>query len=249
MDTNRQAFKKLDKSARIQKIVDVSIGLFHKKGYRTTTLDDVSKELGITKAALYHYVSSKENLLSIVYLQALENIFKNMHMFSKTDLPPNDRLRLIIKNHVKEVIIKDLPLFSVFFSEENQLPQDAFQQIQQEKKKYTRIIEDLIKDGIAQGIFAEVDPTLQAYGIIGMCNWVYKWYKADTSAYTPDQIADHFITLLESGYRRKPVAVQNGRQNGIQDQLLEDKPQKKERIYREIKNQCRSLADLIDQVE
>jgi len=33
-----------------------------------------------------------------------------------------------------------------------------------------------------------------------MCNWVYTWYRPDRSTYTPDQVANHFITLLEAGY-------------------------------------------------
>jgi len=61
-------FKALDKSLKIQKIIDTATELFHKKGYRSTTLHDVAEDLGITKAALYHYVSSKENLLSIIYI-------------------------------------------------------------------------------------------------------------------------------------------------------------------------------------
>ncbi len=235
---NGQVFKKLDKSTRMQKIIDVSVGLFHKKGYRATTLDDVAKELGISKAALYHYVSSKENLLSTIYVQALENIYKNMNKFSARVLSPVEKLRLIIRNHIVEVIIKDLPLLSVFFSEENQLPLEENKRIRQVKNKYNQTVEDIIKEGIEQGIFRDVDPRLQANGIIGMCNWVYKWYDDNDTVYTPDQIADHFITLLESGYRKE-----------VRDRPQANNPQNRDQIFQKIKDQCRSLADLIDQVE
>ena len=49
---SQEDFKKLDKSLRINRIIDTATRLFHQKGYRSTTLDDVSKELGITKAAV-----------------------------------------------------------------------------------------------------------------------------------------------------------------------------------------------------
>ena len=110
-------FRGLDKSLRLQRIFDTATELFHKKGYRTTTLDDVSRELGITKAAVYHYVSSKEELLYIIYIQALENIFRNTSKISEMDLPADEKLRLIIQNHVKDIIIQSVSMFSVFFTE------------------------------------------------------------------------------------------------------------------------------------
>ena len=246
---NRHDFKGLDKSVRIQKIIDTAVELFHRKGYRSTTLDDVSRELGVTKAALYHYVSSKEKLLSVIYIQALENIFRNVFPISEEDLPPDEKLRRIIRNHVKEIIIQSLPMFAVFFSEENQLPKEEFQKIRDEKKKYTKIIEEIIEEGISNGIFRKVDPRLQAYAIIGMCNWVYKWYKPEHTRYTPDRIADHFITLLETGYLRS--------EPGERDVRVSESPEVPKRkdlgsgtpVYKKLKAQCQGLMDLIEEVE
>jgi AcrR family transcriptional regulator len=118
---NHHDFRSLDKSIRKQKIIDKAAILFHKKGYSSTTLDDVSKELGITKAALYHYVESKEELLSIIYAQAIENIFRDTYEIAGMSLSPDEKLRRIIRHHIKNVIIKDLSMFSVFFSEESKL--------------------------------------------------------------------------------------------------------------------------------
>ncbi len=246
---NHHDFKGLDKSVRIQKIIDTAVELFHRKGYRSTTLDDVSRELGVTKAALYHYVSSKEKLLSVIYIQALENIFRNVYPISEEDLPPDEKLRRIIRNHVKEIIIQSLPMFAVFFSEESQLPKEEFQKIRDEKKKYTKIIEEIIEEGISNGIFRKVDPRLQAYAIIGMCNWVYKWYKPEHTQYTPDRIADHFITLLETGYL--------GSEPGERDVRVSESPEVPKRkdlgsgtpVYKKLKAQCQGLMDLIEEVE
>ncbi|MCD6298246.1 MAG: TetR family transcriptional regulator, partial [Deltaproteobacteria bacterium] len=41
---SQNEFRTLDKSLRIQKIIDTAADLFHKKGYRSTSLDHVSKE-------------------------------------------------------------------------------------------------------------------------------------------------------------------------------------------------------------
>jgi len=246
---NYYNFRGLDKSLRLQKIVDVSINLFHKKGYRTTTLDDVSKELGITKAALYHYVSSKENLLSIIFIQALENIFKNTHKINLMNISPDKKLRLMIKNHVKDIIIKSLPLLSVFFSEENQLSEESYKKMQTEKKKYTDIIENVLKDGVKQGLFRKIDTRLMSYGIIGMCNWILKWYKSGVTKYKPEEIADHFVNFLEKGYIN--TGKTDDKDNPPTFKTINDdyNPLTKGNALKTIKTQCKALIDLIEQVE
>ena len=245
---NQPEFKGLDKSLRKQKIIDTAAALFHRKGFASTTLDDVSTALGISKAALYHYVGSKDELLSIIYTQAFDNIFKDTYEISGMALPPDEKLRLIIRNHIKNIIIKDLSMFSVYFSEESQLPEKDFKKIREEKKKYTRIVEKIIGEGISEGLFKRVDPVLEAYAILGMCNWIYKWYNPDTTNYTPEQIADHFIGLLEAGYLTsredsagtKATPSASARQSAKTDQ--------KTLAFNQVKEQCRQLIDLIDEV-
>lgn len=241
-------FRGLDKSLRIQRIVDTATELFYKKGYRTTTLDDVAKKLGITKAALYHYVSSKENLLSIIYMQALESIFRNTNKMAVMNLPPDKKLRLIINNHVKNISIKSLSILSVFFAEENQLSSADLKGIQNEKKKYNEMIENIIEEGIEQGLFRNADPKLQAYGILGMCNWIYKWYRAEQTPYTPDQIADHIINLLEKGYLAPEKIKDEITEKQQIEQIMKNGSSDKKKVLNQLKKQCRVLIDLIDNV-
>lgn len=241
-------FKGLDKSLRKQKIIDTAAALFHRKGFASTTLDDVSKELGISKAALYHYVGSKDELLSIIYTQAFDNVFKDTYEISGMDLPPDEKLRLIVRNHIKNIIIKDLSMFSVYFSEESQLPERDFKKIRQEKKKYTRIVEKIIREGISEGLFKNVDPVLEAYAILGMCNWIYKWYDPKTTNYTPEQIADHFIGLLEAGYLKSHAYGEDIKAIASAPVRKSAKTDQKKQALIQVKEQCGLLIDLIDAV-
>ncbi|MCD6224443.1 MAG: TetR family transcriptional regulator [Deltaproteobacteria bacterium] len=242
-------FRGLDKSLRIQRIIDTATELFHKKGYRSTTLEDVAKEIGITKAALYHYVSSKENLLSIIYIKALESIFKNTNKIAEMNLPPDEKMRLIISNHVKDISIKSLSILSVFFAEENQLSLADFKGIQAEKKKYNQILEKIIKEGIEQEMFRDTDPRLQTYGILGTCNWIYKWYKAGYTPYTPDRIADHIINLLERGYLAPANTDSRTAEEKQIEKIMEKDRVGKKRAFKELRAQCQVLIDLIDNME
>ena len=245
---DQPAFRELDKSLKIQKIVDTAAELFHKKGYRSTTLDDIAKELGVTQAALYHYVPSKEKLLSLIYIQVLENSLQGINAIWHKDLAPDEKLRLILQNHIKGIIIQSLSMMSVFFSEENQLPELDFRKIQEEKRKYNDIIEKVLEEGMAQGLFRKADPKLHAQGIIGMCNWIYKWYKPGHTAYSPDEIAEHLGALLEKGYLMGNEELEP-RYFQIKENSKEIKRKDANQIFFKLKEQCKGLLGLLEDLE
>lgn len=48
---------------RPQELLDAALVVFAERGYRTTTLDQVAEAAGVTKGTIYHYFSTKEELL------------------------------------------------------------------------------------------------------------------------------------------------------------------------------------------
>jgi hypothetical protein len=140
-------------------------------------------------------------------------------------------------------------MFSVFLSEESQLPEKDFRKIREEKKKYTRIVEKIVDAGISQGMFKNADPKLQAYAILGMCNWIYKWYKPEKTPYTPEQIADHFIALLQNGFLISPEPNAAAQRKPSVKMRKPGKYGNKEQLLNQLKDQCSQLIELIDKLE
>jgi TetR/AcrR family transcriptional regulator, cholesterol catabolism regulator len=243
-------FKSQDKSLRRQMVIDTAVNIFHQKGYRSATLDDVAHELGLSKAALYHYVSSKEDLLSLIYIQALENFFASAYEIDEMDMAPPGKLRFLIRHHIENIIIGNLPMFAVFFSEENQLPEKQFQKIREEKRKYTKIVEKIIAEGIDQGFFRPMDPRLQAFAIIGMCNWLYKWYNPDDkNGSSPDKITDQFLELLENGYLLSG-GYEESKVNSRKTQIkVKKRTERSREIIKQIKEKTDGLTGLLAELE
>lgn len=242
----RADFKSLDRSVRRQRIVDTAVNVFHQKGYRAATLDDVANELGLTKAALYHYVSSKEELLSIIYIQALESFFAKAYEIGEMDMEPPEKLRTLVRHHIVHIIVENLAMFAVFFSEENQLPENDFQRIREEKQKYTRVFQRILDQGMAQGHFRKADSRVQACAIIGMCNWLYKWYRPEGNRRGPEEIAGDFIALLENGY-----LVRGGEPDHEPPPERRSPPKSsgKPDVASALREQARQLARLADELE
>ncbi len=52
------------KEAAKERIINAAFQVFTKKGYQQATMDDIAKEVGVSKAALYQYFKNKKELLN-----------------------------------------------------------------------------------------------------------------------------------------------------------------------------------------
>ncbi len=185
-----------------EEIVRVAAKCFGEMGYRATSLGTVAAEVGISKVTLYKHVTSKEELLCRVFDCTIETFRAGLRHIVGQPLPADEKLRRIIRYQVT-LLASHLPFLRVFFSEESGLPGPMARRAAQEKRDYDRAIEEVVREGIAEGTFRHLPPTPMVFGVLGMCNWLYKWYRPD-GALSADDIASIFIDLLERGYLSHP---------------------------------------------
>lgn len=79
-------------------IIKESLKLFRRKSYHTTTMADIAKACGLLKGSLYHYFSSKEELMKKV-IAGVHQFFKQevfSHAYNEA-LPPVERFELMLK--------------------------------------------------------------------------------------------------------------------------------------------------------
>ena len=56
------------------RIIKATVGLFSKKGYHDTTMEDIANELGVSRSAIYLYFESKEAILQEIFLLNQESL-------------------------------------------------------------------------------------------------------------------------------------------------------------------------------
>ena len=185
-----------------EEIVRAAAVCFGGVGYHATTLETIAARVGVSKVTLYRYVASKEELLWRVFERTIEAFHGGLEAIVRQGLPPDETLRLIVHHQVR-MLTTHLPFLAVFFSEESGLPTQLAQRVARTKRQYDQTIEGVVRRGIRQGTFRDVNPVLLVFAILGACNWLYKWYRPD-GRLAPDRIADAFVTLLERGYLSQP---------------------------------------------
>jgi hypothetical protein len=88
---------------------------------------------------------------------------------------------------------------------------------------------------------------LQANAIIGMCNWLYRWYKPAKSSLTPDEIVEQFTDLLENGLLR--TAEKNDDPSKLKPTDASVRPRSRRQVLRELKATNAKVANLLDELE
>ena len=61
-----------------KKIIDAAYSIFYKKGYHASTMEDIAKEVGVSKASLYSYFKSKDEILQTTSNQNLNESFNHI---------------------------------------------------------------------------------------------------------------------------------------------------------------------------
>lgn len=185
--------------AKREEILEAATKIFYEKGYQSTTMNDMANEIGLSKSAIYHYFKSKEDLLVEIYDKAITDAVNELSKTVKSDKCTIDKLQEITANQIERIIIEKQPMMKTFFQEEGQLPEKFFKSIKKRKREFNRLVEDIFIKGVSEGVFKKGDPELFVNAFLGMCLWVYKWYKPNTK-YTPKDITEYFVKLLEEGY-------------------------------------------------
>ncbi len=181
-----------------EEIVRVAAKCFGEMGYRATSLETVAAEVGVSKVTLYKCVTSKEELLCRVFDRTIETFRAGLRQIVDQPLPADEKLRRIIRYQVT-LLASHLPFLRVFFNEGSGLPGPMARRAAQAKRDYDRAIEEVVREGITAGQFRNIAPTPMVFGVLGMCNWLYKWNRSDGTL-SADDIASIFIDLLERGY-------------------------------------------------
>jgi TetR/AcrR family transcriptional regulator, cholesterol catabolism regulator len=171
--------------------------LFDLRGYNGVSMGDLAAAVGIAKPTLYHYFRSKDEILFELHEEFI-NVLLIKHHARRSFRLTNSQQILEIMADILELMVTHRGHVRVFFDHYSELPPDKQLQIRGKRDQYHRLLEEMIRRGVASGEFRDVDVELAGLAIFGMCNWAYKWYRAE-GRLSPRDVATHFWSLAMSG--------------------------------------------------
>jgi len=159
------------------RIREAAVRLFAQRGFAGTGIREIATEAGVTSAALYHWVGTKEQLLVEIMGDVLEGLISAADQISQALERPDARLAALAEHHVWFHAVHQLATI-VTDTELRALGSETRTGVIGLRDRYERIWQGVVVAGVNDGVFRVDDPRIATTALLQMCTGVAHWYQA-----------------------------------------------------------------------
>ena len=177
------------------RILDSAIKLFSTRGFNAASVDEICEEAGISKGAFYHHFESKQALFLAIldgWLQAIDSTIEA----SKDKTVPETFMQMTEAFPVIfETAGEGLPMFLEFWLQASR-DKKIWEASIAPYRRYHKYFTSLIKKGVEEGSFVEVDPELAARMIVSTAMGLFLQSMLDPKGANWEKVARESTNLL-----------------------------------------------------
>jgi AcrR family transcriptional regulator len=150
---------------RRRQILEAAVRVFARSGYHGSRVGEIAEEAGVAHGLLYHYFSSKEQVLQTIFRENWGELLERFRAVEATDEPAGEKLAGIAKILLR-TWRNDPDLVTVMVREVARSPQ--LQGQVEEVREAFSIVQRVIEQGQADGMLRrDVDARLAAWIVYG----------------------------------------------------------------------------------
>jgi AcrR family transcriptional regulator len=163
------------KQDKRRQLLDAAVRVFARKGYHTCRVGDIAEEAGVAHGLLYHYFTSKEEVLETIFRETWALMLETIVSVQEPDEPARESLR-----KTAAIVLRtwgnDPDLIRVLVREVTRSPH--LQKEIEEVDQAFKTLRDIIQRGQERGEFrSDLDPEFAAtvfYGALDevLTGWV-----------------------------------------------------------------------------
>ena len=185
----------------LESVLRGAVKVFNERGYDGTSMEDLSRELGITKSAIYHHVPGKEELLRLAVNRALDGLFALLDDIAVIDAPAMTRLEELARRSVL-LLVAELPFVTLLLRVRGNT--GAERAALARRREFDNAVAGLATQARDEGdLRPDVDPALVARLLYGMINSVVEWYRPRGGGRSAE-LAEIIVAVAFDGLRIKP---------------------------------------------
>lgn len=184
---------------RRDQILDSAARIFARDGFHAARMDDIAAELDLTKAALYYYCASKEDLFVKVIEARVGIAVDALENFDSDAITASAKVREAIRTHL-EVFHQHRDIYTMFLGERlRSISADAASVVDEMGRRFERRWAEFLEEGIASGEFRpDLDVPVTVKASLSMCNMTLTWFRPD-GRLSIDDLAQRFGDLVLGG--------------------------------------------------
>lgn len=192
----RNPGKNINYIKKKQQILQVAAELILKKGFSSTSMNDIASQLGFNKAALYHYCRNKEEIaleIEQINLETVKKIFDEINEKCDSGL---DKLRHFYISYAKMMAT---PFGAAGVQIVAQPISDEFAQRSKLLFKETDdTIRGYINQGQIDGSLAKLDVRWCDFVLFGTLHWMPHWY-LEQGNMDPEKLGEEMFNVMLRG--------------------------------------------------
>jgi AcrR family transcriptional regulator len=188
------------KAYNFDALLDVAVRVFLERGYDGSSLDQVARAAGITKASIYYHARGKEELLLRGAGRAFDALFAVLENEPEaTTGPALNRLKHMIRRTI-EITIAMTPEVALLLRVRGNTR--AERRILERRREFDRLMAGLIAAAQKEkSLRGDIDARLATRLLFGMLNSITEWYRREGVLHAPE-IADAVFKLAFDGLER-----------------------------------------------
>lgn len=188
-----------------EKILAAAVQLFAEFGYHASSMRDIARVTGIQAASIYYHYANKQALLVEIMDTHMRNLNANLERIVQKQAPIRQRLREAIANHIRLHTTYKAEFF-IIDTEIRALEGENRTSILALRDRYESLLQELLREGMQQGIFRQLDIKVASYALIAMCTEVATWFRPE-GRLSVQQVIDIYTMMISEGLLLEEVAA------------------------------------------
>jgi AcrR family transcriptional regulator len=191
-----------DPEDKKQRIMNSAIKVIAEKGYNGASTALIAKEAGVSQGIIFHYFGNKEELFwtmlkekaELFERELMQNLRDEKDVIKKIEIALITFVKLIEKeDQFYEVVIKQIRGSGLNLEKLNKVGVMKFQ----------TLINELIIEGIEQGVVKKIDPEIASICFFGMIDFnAFRWFLRNKD-FSLEQNAKQIVDIFVSGIKEE----------------------------------------------
>jgi AcrR family transcriptional regulator len=163
--------------------------IFHEQGFDATSMSNIAAAVDLTKAGLYYYIESKEDLLFAIMNYAMERLETMVIEPSREVADAEARLRSIIERHGR-LLTEGNKAITILTDEIEGLKPKHRRLILDRKRVYFDFVRGTLEELRSKDNLRDVNTTVATFALFGMLLWLPRWFRPAGRLTSEDVIAE-----------------------------------------------------------
>ena len=200
---------RLSGTERMDQIYRVAAQIICERGFDACSMSDIADAVGISKAGVYHFIPSKKELLFAIMNYGMDRLETAVLNPAREVTDAEQRLRLIVTNHSMLIARgsndEGHDPVTILVEEEMGLSPAHRRQIKERKRAYLELVRSALEELQTEGKLEEIDITAAAFSLLGMINWLARWFRPD-GRLSREQVAEEICKIALGGMLRSKIS-------------------------------------------